>query len=299
MVRLKKFYIMILSLSLMLCGCSDKGENYPSDYPDSPTYSEEEILYPENPGENLIQSSIANVDYSHVDLGYVMAYLNNKSEKKIKIQISTSIQTYNYDLTSTEPVAFPMQMGNGEYLIKVLENTQGDEYAIVKSQKINVVLKDELTPFLYPNQLVNYQKGDIITKKSIELVQEDTNDLQRIHNIYDYVVHYLDYDNDKATIATTKYILPNLTELFESKKGICFDYAAMMVAMLRINHIPARLICGNTDIEYHAWVEVYLEGAGWVNPDTFIDEKVWTRMDPTFASSKFNYKGQYEAVYYY
>lgn len=298
-MRLKKIYIMMLALSLMLCGCSNKKENYPSDYPDSPSYSEEDILYPQNSGENLIQSPIANVDYSHFDLGYIMAYLNNESEKKIKIQVSTPIQTYNYDLISTEPVAFPMQMGNGEYLIKILENTQGDEYAIVKSQKINVVLKDELTPFLYPNQLVDYKKGDVITQKSIDLVKEDTNDLQRIRNIYDYVVHYLDYDDDKATIATTKYILPNLTELFENKKGICFDYAAMMVAMLRINHIPARLICGNTDVEYHAWVEVYLEGEGWVNPDTFIDEKVWTRMDPTFASSKFNYKGQYEAVYYY
>lgn len=298
-MKLKKVYFIILVLSFMLGGCSGKNENYPSDYPDSPSYSEEDILYPENTGENLIQSHIANVDYSHVNQGYVMAYLNNESTKKIKIQISTSIQTYNYDLVSLEPVAFPLQMGNGEYLIKILENTQGAEYAIVKSQKINVELKDELTPFLYPNQLVDYKKGDIITKKSIELVKEDTNDLQRIRNIYDYVVHYLDYDDEKAKIATTKYILPNLTELFENKKGICFDYAAMMVAMLRINHIPARLICGNTDIEYHAWVEVYLEGQGWVNPDTFIDEKVWTRMDPTFASSKFNYKGQYEAVYYY
>ncbi|WRK54062.1 transglutaminase domain-containing protein [Coprobacillaceae bacterium CR2/5/TPMF4] len=26
--------------------------------------------------------------------------------------------------------------------------------------------------------------------------------------------------------------------------------------------------------EYHAWVEVYLEGQGWVNPDIFIDKNV-------------------------
>ena len=96
-----------------------------------------------------------------------------------------------------------------------------------------------------------------------------------------------------------KYILPDLNELLKVKKGICFDYAALMVAMLRINHIPARLICGNTDVEYHAWVEVYLKGKGWVNPDIFMDEKTWTRMDPTFASSKFDYDGQYDAIYYY
>ena len=97
----------------------------------------------------------------------------------------------------------------------------------------------------------------------------------------------------------TLEVFEHAKELLKVKKGICFDYAALMVAMLRINHIPARLICGNTDVEYHAWVEVYLKGKGWVNPDIFMDEKTWTRMDPTFASSKFDYDGQYDAIYYY
>ena len=169
----------------------------------------------------------------------------------------------------------------------------------VKTLEIDVQIKDELSPFLYPNQLVNYQKGDSITHKAIEVVKKDDNDLQRIKDIYTFVADYLTYDDQKAAEANEKYILPDLNELLKVKKGICFDYAALMVAMLRINHIPARLICGNTDVEYHAWVEVYLKGKGWVNPDIFMDEKTWTRMDPTFASSKFDYDGQYDAIYYY
>ena len=69
--------------------------------------------------------------------------------------------------------------------------------------------------------------------------------------------------------------------------------------MLRVQQIPTRLITGYVDEGYHAWVEVYLEGQGWVNPDIFIDKKTWTIMDPTFASSKYDYDGQYVQTLYY
>lgn len=46
-------------------------------------------------------------------------------------------------------------------------------------------------------------------------------------------------------------------------------------------------------------MEVYVEGQGWVNPDIYVDEETWTRIDPTFAAQKFQYDGSYDAVYYY
>lgn len=297
---LKKYLLLAITLSLLLCGCSkDEGKQYPSEYPDSKSFGLDEILYPDNSGKQVLKSDVANINYSNAEKGYVMAYLNHTNDVKIKVKVSKGEQKYFYDLTSLEAVALPLQMGDGEYLLSILKQHQGNQYFIEKTQKIQVKLENEFLPFLYPNQLVNYRKGDIVTTQSMEVVKDDTNDLERIKDIYMYVVNYLSYDDDKAVEATQKYIIPDLKELFKVKKGICFDYASMMVAMLRIQHIPARLICGNTDIEYHAWVEVYLEGQGWVNPDIFVDEKTWTRMDPTFASSKFDYDGQYEAVYYY
>ena len=53
-------------------------------------------------------------------------------------------------------------------------------------------------------------------------------------DIYTFVADYLTYDDQKAAEANEKYILPDLNELLKVKKGICFDYAALMVAMLRI-----------------------------------------------------------------
>ena len=296
---MKKTFLLLLVFSFFISGCSKSKSKYPSQYPSSPSIKINEILFPQATNEKVMDVGAVHIDYSHSADGYIMVKLTQEVSKKIKIEISHNDFPYRYDIDKKEYVALPLQMGNGEYIIKVLQNLEGQKYAILKTQKINVQLTNELSPYLYPNQLVDYRKGSSVNQKALDIVKDDTNDLQRIKDIYEYVVDTLTYDDQKAIKATQRYIIPDLEKLLVEKKAICFDYASLMVAMLRINHIPARLICGDTDIEYHAWVEVYLEGEGWVNPDVFIDKEVWSRMDPTFASSKYQYDGQYIAIYYY
>ena len=296
----KKFILIITILSYLLVGCFSEKNNYPSDYPASSSYTVNEILYPQASNIAVLDSDVATVDYSNVNEGYIVATLKAANSQKIKIQISKGEIKYNYDLTSLTGTSYPLQLGSGKYVIKILENIEGTKYAIKQSVEIDVILKNELSPFLYPNILINYHPGDTITTLAVDVVKDDENDLQRIKTIYEFVAGYLTYDKDKAKLAKQQYLIPDLEALIKEKKGICFDYASMMVAMLRINHIPARLICGGTDRdEYHAWVEVYLEGQGWVNPDIFIVKKTWTIMDPTFASSKYDYNGQYVQTLYY
>lgn len=291
----KRILIIIMILSCLLTGCSgDNEDKYPSEYPSSKSYTADEILYPEAPGTLVLDSDVVKIDYSNTNKGYIMAFLKSGASRKIKIQVSQGEQKVNYDLTQEQGTSYPLQMGNGKYTIKILENIEGSQYAIKKSVEVDVTLDDELSPFLYPNILVDYHPGDAITTLAIDEVKNEDNNLKRIKKIYDFVVNYISYDDDKVALAKQQYLIPNLDEIIKSKKGICFDYAAMMTAMLRINHIPARLICGGTDKdEYHSWLEVYVEGKGWVNPDIFMDEKTWTIMDPTFASNKYDYNGKY------
>ena len=62
-------------------------------------------------------------------------------------------------------------------------------------------------------------------------------------------------------------------ETFETKKGICFDYACLYVAMCRANNIKVRLITGEgfNGVSWvgHAWNQVYVAKENrWINVDT-------------------------------
>ena len=42
---------------------------------------------------------------------------------------------------------------------------------------------------------------------------------------------------------------------------------------------------GYAGTTYHAWINVYIEGVGWVDKVIYFDGQNWTLMDPTFVST--------------
>jgi transglutaminase-like putative cysteine protease len=67
-----------------------------------------------------------------------------------------------------------------------------------------------------------------------------------------------------------------IAQALESRKGVCQDFAQIMIALLRPLGIPARYVSGylfhskddtSADGASHAWVEVYLPRLGWVGFD--------------------------------
>ena len=165
---------------------------------------------------------------------------------------------------------------------------------------MEVNLTNDLAPYLYPNQIVDYTIDSYVYKKSFELVKEDRDDLTRIAHLFKYVVDTLDYDDQKAKDVSETFVLPDIDGSLKSHKGICFDYAASLAALCRIQGIPAKVIVGWTDIEYHAWVEIYLKDKGWINPKIYFKKEKWNLVDPTFSDSKnSDYEGKYDEVYHY
>ena len=161
-------------------------------------------------------------------------------------------------------------------------------------------MTNDLAPYLYPNQIVNYTNDSYVYKKSFELVKEDRDDLTRIAHLFKYVVDTLDYDDQKAKDVSETFVLPDIDGSLKSHKGICFDYAASLAALCRIQGFPAKVIVGWTDIEYHAWVEIYLKDKGWINPKIYFKKEKWNLVDPTFSDSKnSDYEGKYDEVYHY
>ena len=193
--------------------------------------------------------------------------------------------TYTYDLNNAGTTeTFPLTEGDGTYAVKVFENTSGTKYAQAYSTSVTMTLRNDFLPFLYPNQFVNYTSGSQTVSMAAELCKDKSGDLDKVTAVFDYVVDHFTYDYDKAATVQSGY-LPDVDKVLEAKKGICFDYAAVMSAMLRSQNIPCKLVVGYAGEIYHAWINVYIEGVGWVDKVIYFDGENWTLMDPTFTST--------------
>ncbi|MEY8339045.1 transglutaminase-like domain-containing protein [Lachnospiraceae bacterium 62-35] len=242
-------------------------------------------LVPTAPGTTTYGNDKVTIDASNISQGYVMIKYNG-SGGKIKVQISKSGgETYTYDLNARSAYeVFPFSEGNGSYMVKVFENVSGNQYMQAASSSVNVSLADQFLPFLYPNQYVNFSDSSQAVGIARNLAASAPAQLDIVKNIYNYVTDNLTYDTAKASSVQSGY-LPNIDQILAVKKGICFDYAALMTAMLRSQNIPTKLIVGYTGSIYHAWVSVYLDNMGWVDNVIYFDGHDWKLMDPTFASS--------------
>lgn len=239
-------------------------------------------------------NDMVSVDASNVRNGYVMVKYTG-SVNKIKVQISEGSLTYTYDLNARDAFeVFPMSEGNGTYTIKVFENVRGNQYSQAFSQDISVTLADEFEPFLYPNQYVNFSQKSAAVQKGAQLASGAEDDFGVVEAVYNYVVDNLTYDTAKAASVQSGY-LPDVDKVLAEGKGICFDYAALMVSMLRSQDIPAKLVVGYTGSAYHAWVNVYIDGVGWIDNYIYFDGTNWSLADPTFASTG----GQSDAIKQY
>lgn len=238
--------------------------------------------------ENIFKSSKSEINATTMQDGYITIKYLNETTKKLKVIIQKDKQKYTYDLNNLGNYdSYPLQMGNGTYKITVYENISGTKYSTKQSVTINVNLNDENSPFLVPNQLVNYSSTNETVKKAAELTKDKIADIDKVDAIYDYVISNISYDNPKAKEVKSGY-LPVIDEILKSKKGICFDYSSVMAAMLRSQGIPVKLVTGYSSnlSAFHAWNEIYTDETGWIKlNELYFDGQNWKLMDSTIASS--------------
>ncbi len=245
------------------------------------------LLTPVASGTKVEKNAKVTIDYSNITDGYVMVNYTAATDKRLKVKLvspSSANEYYQYNLTPNTWTTFPLSDGNGEYKVSVLESTDKEgRYAVVASVTFQVTLKDEFAPFLRPNQYVDYAPAANTLAKAKELVGSETDTLKKVQLVYDFVVKNVTYDIEKAASVQSGY-LPVLDTVLATGKGICFDYAALMVGMLRSQNVPCKLVVGYAGTQYHAWVSVWTAEDGWIDGVIYFDGTTWQRMDPTFAS---------------
>jgi len=199
----------------------------------------------------------------------IVRVAHSGTDKKIKVMVEKDSTKYYYDLKKEEDF-FPLQLGEGDYSVTVLENIEGIKYKVVARKSFKAEINEMNSVYLKSTQPIvwNYDMESI--KLANSLAQGEKDNLKVVQAIYDYIVNNISYDYKKADKLSSDYA-PEIDTILRDGKGICYDYSVLFAAMLRSRGIPAKMVKGyRDDIEkYHAWNEVYLDGRWKVIDATF------------------------------
>lgn len=146
------------------------------------------------------------------------------------------------------------------------------------------LLKDAKIPtIVYYNGITLNQgvkSNEEINEKAKEITSGTTSDLEKAKLLYDWIGSHITYDDQKAeeVMSGDRDLKSGAIVTYNTREGICFDYACLYVAMARAVNLPVRLITGEAfnGKEYisHAWNQVYIKS---------LDK--WINVDPTFYSA--------------
>ena len=191
------------------------------------------VRIPTADGTETIGNETVTVDISNTSNGYIMAsYHGTAAQVNIQLTGPDGV-TYLYFISEKDTyTAMPLSSGDGSYIIDIYEQMDGDMYSNIMSDVIEVTLQNEFLPFLYSNQFVYFTAETRAVEKGNELAQGCDTDLDVTAAVYNYVVDNTEYDYEKAASITSPYY-PDVDETLDTRKGICFDYSALMCTMLR------------------------------------------------------------------
>ncbi|MBQ9059481.1 MAG: transglutaminase domain-containing protein [Atopobiaceae bacterium] len=284
-----RLLVMALLLALLsLFGCSQS-------HAEGKSFSlPEHILTSRFNEEAATQNNDAFIDVSEAHLGYFGARAVNPA--RLKLQVRSGDMSYNYDLPSDgTPIVVPVNMGNGHYEVRVMQNTSGTNYVELASVETDVTLDSEFDPYLRPNLFCTYTDESSCVSEARTLCADAQNQGEAVQAVCSYIIENVTYDQEKAdALESVSGYVPNPDETLSSGKGICFDYASLGAAMLRSLGIPCRIVTGYVSPGelYHAWIVIYIDGE-WQTAHFSVDQNTWSRVDLTFAaaSSPLEYVG--------
>jgi len=211
----------------------------------------------------------ATIDTSNSANGLVSVRYNGTTTNTLKAQVEKGGATYNYTIKPNVSANLPLQMGTGSYKISVFEGVGGNKYKTVDSKSITVSSINENNMFQASIPIINFDSTMTSIKGYNEMLSDKSD---KVDLLYNDVITYYSYDFEKAkAVVGTEYV-PVIDEMYAKKKGICYDYAALVAGVLRSQGVPTKLVMGySPDIkEYHAWNQVYMNNQ-WYTVDTTYD----------------------------
>lgn len=154
-----------------------------------------------------------------------------------------------------------------------------DSRLVIRVQEPEVRTETDISPLL----LIEYSKPETIEAKAdIDFILGQAPPPQNLFEFTEwcsrYVYELFIYEKGITTVETT------VDEILRHRKGVCQDFAHILLQLLRTAGVPSRYISGyvcpkSNDLRgegaTHAWVEVWMPGQGWVGIDP--TNNIWVK----------------------
>lgn len=166
--------------------------------------------------------------------------------------------------------------------IPEVENTTTKDLVSEKEKSIT------LLRYSYPDLIENQKEIDSILK---EFDYENKSIIALCQECSEYIYKNFVYTKGITNINTT------IDELLNLKKGVCQDFAHLLLQMLRSAGVPCRYVSGyicpnkigmRGEGATHAWVEVYSPLQGWLGIDP--TNNIWVMENHVKLSVGINFK---------
>jgi transglutaminase-like putative cysteine protease len=125
-----------------------------------------------------------------------------------------------------------------------------------------------MLPYLLPPELPESELREL-NDFAMSFVRRNDHDLlESLLEINRTIYNDFAYVSGSTTLETTPF------QVYSSRRGVCQDFANLLICMARLLNVPARYRMGyiSTGADYrnriqsdasHAWVEIYLPWIGW------------------------------------
>ncbi len=227
-----------------------------------------------------LTSSTGTTSYLQIDLPIGYGY------QKVS-DIRTTAESYDITQEDGYQVFNTQLQGDGSQKTVELKYT----VTLLSGEKTwdETAVKQE---YLLPGEYTDSDSQDIMDATVPLVIQND--DYRTAKNIFDFVSKTIRFDREPKINVEKQ----NASDTLFVKKGVCGDYATLMVAMLRAAGIPARDISGlvyNDLRETGDWSHSAASGShAWVE---FYADNEWHFADPTWGNGYFDNADGYHLSY--
>jgi len=198
--------------------------------------------------EIKVEPAAALFSYEDYFGNRIHAFTVNPAHRELSVTVRSTVVTHD----------------NDKHRRKVL--SPDEDWQTVRSEAVYDRFAEYLQPTAYIVFDGTFIENDAVKEDGIGVFDWVLQTAKRIYEQYEY--------NPNTTGVHT-----TVSEFYRLRRGVCQDFAHLMITLCRMKGVPARYVSGyhfvgdlqsrtaTFEQASHAWIEAYIPGTGWIGFD--------------------------------